>query len=94
MKNLIFPLIFPPLQNEILLPEKAAGQEVQQSERWEAFSWDEKEDKRMYNSCYSNRLPRLITFASQWPTTRHCERSEAIQFLSLVIASEAKQSSY
>ena len=33
MKNLIFPLIFPPLQNEILLPEKAVGQEVQQSER-------------------------------------------------------------
>jgi len=26
-------------------------------------------------------LPRLITFTSQWPTPRHCERSEAIQLL-------------
>ena len=33
MKNLIFPLIFPPLQNEILPPEKAAGQEGQKSEQ-------------------------------------------------------------
>lgn len=32
MKNLTFPLIFPPLQNETPLPEKAAGQEVQKSE--------------------------------------------------------------
>ncbi len=33
MKNLTFPLIFPPLQNETPLLEKAAGQEVQQSEQ-------------------------------------------------------------
>ena len=154
MKNLTFPLIFPPLQNETPLLEKVARQEVQQSERWEAFSWGGKEDKRVYNSCYSNRLdslhsphndqllviaseakqssfspsslrtqwsnpstkqlclpmdcfgrftpsqrrtkwsnpvtnlpayglPRLIAFASQWLTTRHCERSEAIQLLIL-----------
>ena len=94
MKNLAFPLIFPPLQNEILPPEKEARQEVRQSERWEAFSWNEKEGNKRDNSYYSDGLPRLITFASQWPTTRHCERSEAIQFLSLVIANEAKQSSY
>ena len=79
MKNLIFPLIFPPLQNEILLPEKAAGQEVQQSERWEAFSWGRKEGKRVYNSCYSNRLDSL-----------HSPHNDQL----LVIASEAKQSSF
>lgn len=32
MKNLTFPLIFPPLQNETPPPEKAAGQAVQKSE--------------------------------------------------------------
>ena len=32
MKNLTFPLIFPPLQNEIPLPEKVAEQAVQESE--------------------------------------------------------------